>query len=367
MDRARETRVWARGRADCVNSSFAQFILCYNVSTKDFLVDDKHRAPRNRTVTLLADEREHYRSKLLQLSAPATLPQVENKIIQQNLFEILEWLPPACVDLLFLDPPYNLTKAFNAITFRQQSLEEYEAWFESWFALVIKTLKPTASVYICGDWRSGSAIQRVASNYLIVRNRITWEREKGRGAKANWKNNAEDIWFGTVSEDYYFDVDAVKLKRRVIAPYTDGEGKPKDWEQTENGNYRLTYPSNLWTDLTVPFWSMSENTDHPTQKPEKLLAKIILASSRAGDLVFDPFLGSGTTVVVAQKLGRNFVGIELDETYACVAGKRLAIAETDKTIQGYADGVFWERNSLNEARDAAPNQDKSELVPLFEL
>lgn len=81
----------------------------------------------------------------------------------------------------------------------------------------------------------------------------------------------------------------VKLKRRVIAPYRREDGSPKDWDKQEQGNYRLTHPSNLWTDLTVPFWSMPENTDHPTQKPEKLLAKIILASSNPGELVLDPF------------------------------------------------------------------------------
>lgn len=330
-------------------------------------MDDKQRAPRNRTLTLSAEEIKYYRAELIQLSAPSTLRETENKIIHQNLFEILDWLPSACIDLLFLDPPYNLTKAFNATLFRQQPLEEYEAWFEAWFTPLLKTLKPTASVYICGDWRSAAAIQRVASRYLIVRNRITWEREKGRGAKANWKNSSEDIWFCTVSDDYCFDVNAVKLKRRVIAPYTDTNGSPKDWEETEQGNYRLTYPSNLWTDLTVPFWSMPENTDHPTQKPEKLLAKILLASSRESDLVFDPFLGSGTTAVVAKKLNRNFLGVELDETFACLAAKRLALAEVDKSIQGYANGVFWERNSLNETREATANRESAEAVPLFDF
>jgi len=124
------------------------------------------------------------------------------------------------------------------------------------------------------------------------------------------------------------------------------DGKPKDWSESEQGNFRLTHPSNLWTDLTVPYWSMPENTDHPTQKPEKLLAKIILASSDQGDVVFDPFLGSGTTSVVAKKLGRRFFGVEIDPFYACLVEKRLELAEEDGDIQGYSDGVFWERNTL---------------------
>ncbi len=91
---------------------------------------------------------------------------------------------------------------------------------------------------------------------------------------------------------------------------------------------------------------MPENTAHPTQKPEKLMAKLILASSNPGDVVLDPFLGSGTTSVAAKKLGRRFLGIEIDEEYCCLAEKRLERADADRSIQGYADGVFWERNTL---------------------
>ncbi len=152
---------------------------------------------------------------------------------------------------------------------------------------------------MCCDWFSSDAVRRVLERHFIIRNRITWEREKGRGAKTNWKNCSEDIWFCTVSDDYYFNVEAVKMKRRVLAPYKL-QGQPKDWMETEDGNYRLTHPSNLWTDISVPFWSMPENTDHPAQKPEKLMAKLILASSQPGDFVFDPFLGSGTTCVTAK-------------------------------------------------------------------
>ena len=156
----------------------------------------------------------------------------------------------------------------------------------------------------------------------------------------------EDIWFCTVSDDYVFHADAVKLKRKVIAPYTHEDGRPKDWDREESGDFRLTAPSNLWTDLTVPFWSMPENTDHPTQKPEKLLARIILASSHEGDVILDPFLGSGTTSVVAGKLGRHYTGVEIDHDFACLAEKRLAMAQQNRAIQGYQDGFFRERNAI---------------------
>ncbi len=305
----------------------------------------KQRASRNRTLTLSDEERARLAANCLRLAGPASPAQLANRTIHQDLFAILDWLPAESVDLLFADPPYNLSKTFNGRPFSARSLADYEAWLETWLVPLRRCLKPTASLYICGDWRSAAAIQRVLEAHFVVRNRITWEREKGRGARTNWKNCAEDIWFATMSDQYTFNVDAVKLKRRVIAPYTRPDGQPKGWQENEDGRFRLTHPANLWTDLTVPFWSMPENTDHPTQKPEKLLAKIILASSNPGDVVFDPFLGSGTTSVVARKLDRQFIGVEIDETYACLAEKRLALATQDRRIQGYNDGFFWERNS----------------------
>jgi site-specific DNA-methyltransferase (adenine-specific) len=315
----------------------------------------KQRAPRNRTLILSDRDRIAFKGKLLHLPLPKDVNDLANRIICGDTLEVCPKLPRAFVDLLILDPPYNLTKTFGKETFREMTLAEYEKWFEGWFTKLLPTLKPTATLFVCGDWKSSAALHRALERHVIVRNRITWEREKGRGAKANWKNASEDIWFCTVSDDYYFDVDAVKLKRKVIAPYKQN-GMPKDWEETPDGDFRLTHPSNLWTDLTVPFWSMPENTDHPTQKPEKLIAKLVLASSKKGDLIFDPFLGSGTTAAVASKLDRLFLGIEMDESYACLAAKRVASTKFDKNIQGYSAGVFWERNSLNQqGREAKLN------------
>lgn len=305
-------------------------------------VQKKQRAPRNRTIEISAAESENYRHKFI---FQDNLTEFQNKIICGDAFQVLKKLPENSFDLLFADPPYNLTKNFGAEKFVQTSLDEYESWLESWLADCVKLLKRKASVYICGDWRSSSAIQRVGMKYFRLQNRITWEREKGRGAKKNWKNASEDIWFFTVSDEFTFNLDAVKLRRKVIAPYTEN-GKPKDWEKSAEGNFRITHPSNLWTDLTVPFWSMPENTEHPTQKPEKLLAKIILASTNENDLILDPFAGSGTTCVTAKKLNRNFCGIEADEKYCLLSQKRLDLAEKDKTIQGFADGIFYERNTL---------------------
>ena len=304
----------------------------------------KKPAPRNRTISLTKSEEIEFRKKLVLVKGTTTTAQVRNKVILGDAFQALKYLPAKKFDLLFADPPYNLNKSFGKNSFKQTSIKDYEEWLDSWLSKCVRLLKPNASVYLCGDWRSASAIQTVGMKYFTLRNRITWEREKGRGAKTNWKNSLEDIWFFTVSDEYSFDVEAVKIKKKVIAPYKKN-GKPKDWKESENGKFRMTSPSNLWTDLSVPFWSMPENTEHPTQKPEKLLAKIILASTKEKDLILDPFSGSGTTAVTAKKLKRNFTCIEADENFCLLTEKRLAMADKDQSIQGFADGVFWERNS----------------------
>ena len=311
---------------------------------------DKPRAPRNRTLTLTEAEQTLYDSRLLRLTGPVDLDTVCNRTLIGDALTVLDWLPAQSVDLVFADPPYNLTKAFHGGTFTEMSLDAYRDWLESWLLKLPRLLKPTAAVYLCGDWRSSTAIHTAAAQIFKVQNRITWEREKGRSARRNWKNASEDIWFCTVSDAYVFNRDAVRLKRQVRAPYTNAKGQPKDWTTSDRGRFRLTAASNLWTDLTVPFWSMPENTDHPTQKPEKLLAKVLLASTNPGDMVLDPFLGSGTTSVVASKLGRRYMGIELDAFYGCLAEKRLALATQEPRIQGYEDGVFWERNTSRRKR-----------------
>jgi site-specific DNA-methyltransferase (adenine-specific) len=307
---------------------------------------DKKRAPRNRTITMSPGEVKYYYSKLSSIKSKVLHNQLFNTLLNQDVFEILDLLPDSFADLLFIDPPYNLSKTFNDFKFYQMNHSAYEEWVETWLPKMIRFLKPDGSVYICCDWKSSTAVFNVARKYLRVINRITWEREKGRGARKNWKNCLEDIWFCTVSEEYKFNIDAVKINRKVLAPYKNKNGDPKDWLNRNNSKVRITCPSNLWTDLTVPFWSMPENTDHPTQKPEKLLAKIILASSNEGDLVFDPFTGSGTTLVTAKKLNRFFFGVEIESSYAALALKRLDMAESDKRIQGYEEEVFWERNSI---------------------
>ena len=319
------------------------------------------KAANNRTLTLTDDEIPQLRKKLViqEMLANKDTAFFENKIINADILKALESLPNAFADLIIIDPPYNLTKNFGGRVFNEMNADAYDAFLESWFPAVCHKLKPNGTLYICGDWKCTSSLQRAVEKELTILNRITWQREKGRGAKSNWKNSMEDIWFAVKNpENYTFNIDDVMMKRRVIAPYR-ADGKPKDWQETDEGNFRLTHPSNFWDDISVPFWSMKENTDHPTQKPEKLYAKLILASSNKDDMVFEPFSGSGTACVTAKKLGRRYCGIEINEEYCLWAEKRLTDADDDKSIQGYANGVFWERNSLKEQKKRQKKRDES--------
>ncbi len=305
----------------------------------------KAKAPRNKTLSLSLEQEEHYAQKALVLDTHASLKKLSDKIILQDTIEAMSFMAPSIVDLMIVDPPYNLTKNYAGSKFKKRDFEQYCKWFDSWLEKADRLLKPNASIYICSDWQTSIAVPLVAQKYFVLRNRISWEREKGRSCAKNWKNCLEDIWFFTKSDDYVFNLEKVKMQRQVIAPYRAENGKPKDWSEKNGKKIRLTAPSNCWTDITIPFWSMSENTEHPTQKPEKLMAKLILASSDEGDLVFDPFVGSGTTAVAAKKLGRRYLGIEREPKYAALALKRLELAQEDKRIQGYEDGIFKCRNT----------------------
>ena len=312
------------------------------------MIEDKIRAGRNQTLTLSEEERVQLFDNLFipEKNEKLVPEKILNKTILSDLFDVLDDLPESFADLIIIDPPYNLSRDFHGFKFKATDEESYADYLNSWFPKIVSILKPNGSLYLCGDWKNTALLQQVMSGHLTVLNRITWQREKGRGASKNWKNGMEDIWFGVKNpDDYYFDVEAVKMKRQVIAPYKK-DGKPKDWHETDEGNFRLTHPSNFWDDISIPFWSMPENTDHPTQKPEKLIAKLILASCPPGGTVFDPFLGSGTTSVVAKKLNRNYLGVEMNREYALWAEKRLLLCEQFPQIQGYFDNVFWERNTL---------------------
>ena len=186
-------------------------------------------SPRNRTVRLSEEQQAACAAQCLTVAAPITdAAAVRDRVICGDCFAVLPLLPPASVDLLIADPPYNLDKAFDGSTFHRMDRAAYAAYTARWLDACLPLLKPTATVFVCGDWRCGGVLEEVLSARLRIRNRITWQREKGRGSQKNFKSVSEDIWYATVSDDFVFRADAVRHRRRVTAPYKVNGGA-RDW------------------------------------------------------------------------------------------------------------------------------------------
>jgi site-specific DNA-methyltransferase (adenine-specific) len=151
------------------------------------------RAPRNRTISCTEAERERLARRVIRLDRPVSGSEVSGQIVAGDIFSVAKYLPAAFVDLLILDPPYNITKDYGGSTFRKRPADEYRRWFQALADLLVPLMKPDATLYVCSDWSTSTLIYPVLETSFQVRNRITWERDKGRGAKRNWKNNTEDI------------------------------------------------------------------------------------------------------------------------------------------------------------------------------
>jgi len=266
-----------------------------------------------------------------------------------SCFNSAKYIDSNSIDLFFCDPPYFISsgkKTSKVDTGKREdwdnqweNKEEFYNWTREWVELMYDQLKPTGSAYVCICWEHSGAFQNILEDVgFKIRNRITWKRDKGRGSSVNWKSMHEDIWFVTKSNKYTFNVEDVKVKKDIIAPYRNPDGSPKGWVEDANGNkYRYTFPGNIWVDLTVPFWSMKEVRSyaktkkspnnilikHSTQKPKDLVKRCILASSNEGETVVDYFFGSGTTVVAATELGRKSIAFDISDVCAEMLKTRL--------------------------------------------
>ena len=259
------------------------------------------------------------------------------KIINVDCIKSPEFIDNNSVDLFFQDPPYFTT----SIDWDNQwkNNEEYYAWCRLWISDMYDQLKENGSAYVCCQWlHSGMYQVMLQEAGFNILNRITWKKDKGRGSNSNWKQMHEDIWFVSKSKNYTFNVNDIKIEKKVIAPYKDDEGKPKDWWVNKKGEkVRLTYPGNLWETISIPFWSSHEVKSyakskkspnnkfqkHSTQKPKELVKRCILASSNEGDFVVDYFGGSGTTLIAANETQRICTIFEKDKTYCEIIKTRV--------------------------------------------
>lgn len=237
-------------------------------------------------------------------------------------------IPDNSVDLIFIDPPYNIGKNFAGFQDRWSSDAEYVKWCYRWLDECVKKLKSTGSLYVMTSTQAMPYLDIYLRDKLHVLSRIVWSYDSsGVQAKKYYGSLYEPILFCVKDKDNYtFNASDILVEAK-----TGAKRKLIDYRKAIPTVYNTKkVPGNVWY-LPRVRYRMPEYEEHPSQKPEALLDRIIKASSNVGDLVLDPFSGTFTTSVVAQKLGRRSIGIELQKDYVKVGIRRL---EIDTSFEG---------------------------------
>ena len=231
-------------------------------------------------------------------------------------------VPDESADLIFADPPYSIGKRFANFRDKWPSEAEYAKWCESWLELCIAKLKPTGSLYVMASTQCVPYLDLFLRERIYIASRIVWHYDSsGVQAKRHFGSMYEPILFCVKDKDNYtFNADAIKVKAR-----TGADRNLIDYRKTKPSRYNTEkVPGNVWYFPRVRY-RMHEYEDHPTQKPESLLERIILASSNPGDVVLDPFSGTFTTSAVAKRLHRKTIGIDFIKDYIKIGLRRCDI------------------------------------------
>lgn len=243
----------------------------------------------------------------------------------------LRSLPTGSADLIFADPPYNIRKA-EWDTFESQ--EKYVHWSLQWIEQAARVLKPSGTLYICGFSEILADLKLPALRYFRGCRWLVWHYKNKANLGSDWGRSHESILHFRKSKEFTLNVDDVRI------PYGNHTLKYPEHPQAETSQYgNSAAKGRLWRphprgakprdviEIPTTCNGMHEKTPHPTQKPEELLRKIILASSNVGELVLDPFLGSGTTAVVAEQLRRRWLGCDISAEYCRWAAERIELVE----------------------------------------
>ncbi|MBF2084768.1 site-specific DNA-methyltransferase [Thermoleptolyngbya sp. C42_A2020_037] len=234
------------------------------------------------------------------------------------------------VDLVFADPPYNVKKA-DWDNFASQ--EDYIAWSLEWIAQAARVLKPTGSLYICGFSEILADLKHPASRYFAGCRWLVWHYRNKANLGQDWGRSHESIIHFRKSRRFRLNLDDVRIPygahtlKYPAHPQADSSAYGGKVDQTGKSRAWLPHPSGAKPkdviELPTTCNGMGETTPHPTQKPEELLRKLVLAASSPGDIVLDPFSGSGTTLVAAEQLDRRWLGCDLNAEYNQWAIRRL--------------------------------------------
>ncbi len=245
-----------------------------------------------------------------------------NRIFCEDALVGMARIPDASVDLILTDPPYNLGKDYGNDS-DKLAADDYLRWTQTWIDAALPKLKPNGSLYIFLTWRYAPEIFVMLKQRMTMANEIIWDRRVPSmgGSTRRYSSVHDTIGFFVNAKDYYFDLDAIRIAYDAA---------------TKKARSRSIFVGAKWLEVGYnpkDVWSVSrlhrehaEREDHPTQKPLEIIDRMIKASCPPGGMVFDPFMGSGTTAVSAQRCGREFVGFELNPAYCEMIHQRLQIA-----------------------------------------
>ncbi len=245
----------------------------------------------------------------------------DHKIYHGDAIEVMRSeFSDSSVDLIFVDPPYNIGKDFSGFKDRWPSLSEYVDWAYTWIDECFRILKPNGTMYLMTSTQAMPFFDIYASKKFTVLSRIVWSYDSsGVQAKKYFGSMYEPILHCVKDpKSYTFNADDILVEaktgaKRKLIDYRGGSPKPYNTKKV---------PGNVWYFPRVRY-RMDEYENHPSQKPEALLNRIILASSNEGDIVLDPFSGTFTTSSIAKSLGRRSIGIELQDEYLKIGLRRV--------------------------------------------
>jgi site-specific DNA-methyltransferase (adenine-specific) len=247
----------------------------------------------------------------------------KNLVLTGDCIEHLAKLPAASVDLAFADPPFNIGYEYDRYDDKRAS-EDYLSWAERWLAAVRRVLKPNGSFFLAiGDEYVAEHKVRLDALGLTMRNWIVWHYTFGVHCEKKFsRSHAHILYYVVDPKNYTFNADAIRVASARQTTYKDRRANPKGkvpddtWVLRPQEDDRFFKPEEDTWYVSRVCGTFHERVDHPCQMPEALLERIIKVASNPGDLVLDPFAGSGTTLVAAKRLARKWLGIELSEQYA---------------------------------------------------
>ena len=264
------------------------------------------------------------------LTSQDIVPKYSRKnglLYENDCIDILIRIPSGSIDMIFADPPYNIKKADWD---KFESQEQYIAWSMKWISECSRILKENGSLFICGFTEVLADLKHPSMRYFKYCKWLIWHYKNKANLGSDWGRSHESILLLRKSNKFTMNIDPIRIPynehtlkypvrtQAETSQYAKGKAERPAWSPHPLG----AKPKDV-IEIPTTCNGMGEKTKHPTQKPEELLRKFVLAASNPGDIVLDPFCGSGTTAVVAEQLGRHWIGCEINPEYNSWAIARI--------------------------------------------